>query len=326
MFPSRISLRAGLALLLGLLATAHAAHAAYPEKPIRFIVPAAAGGGADTTVRILTNALSQRLGQPIVVENKPGAAGSIGLDAIAKSAPDGYTIGTNNLSNFTVASLVAKQLPYNPARDFSPIAMIATQPYLLGVNPALPVKSVKELVSYAQANPGKVFYGSSGNGSSLHVLTELFRANAGIKATHVPYKSIVAAEMDLMAGQIQMLIDNFSTMAPNVEGGKVRALATTGSKRTPQMPSVPTLAEAGIAGVEAVAWSGVVGPARLPADVVKKLNAEINAVLADPKVQKQFAEIASDVSPMSVADFTQYMKAQDAKWGAVVKRENISAD
>jgi tripartite-type tricarboxylate transporter receptor subunit TctC len=316
----------GLGLLLTLMTAMQAANAAYPDRPLRFVVPAAAGGGADTTVRILTQALSQRLGQPIVVDNKPGAAGSIGLDAIAKSAPDGYTIGTNNLSNFTVASLVAKKLPYSPARDFTPIAMVATQPYLLGVTPGLPVKSVKELVSHAKANPGKIFYGSSGNGSSLHVLTELFRATVGIEATHVPYKSIVAAEMDLMAGQIHMLIDNFSTMAPNVEGGKVRALATTGPKRTAQLPNVPTLAELGIAGVEAVAWSGVVGPANLPAEVVKKLNAEINAVLADPKVQKQFADIASDVSPMSPSEFTQYMKAQDAKWGAVVRRGNITAD
>jgi tripartite-type tricarboxylate transporter receptor subunit TctC len=313
-------------LLVILFTGIQAAMAAYPDKPIRFIVPAAAGGGADTTVRIVAAALAQRLGQPIVIDNKPGAAGAIGLDAIAKAPADGYTIGTANLSNFTVASNVAKSLPYNPSRDFSPIAMLMTQPYLLGVTSGLPVKSVKELTAYGKANPKALFYGSSGNGSALHVVMELFRTSVGMPATHVPYKSVVAAEMDLMAGQIQVMIDNFSTMAPNVESGRVRALAITGPKRSPSLPSVPTLAELGVPAAEAVTWAGVVGPARMPADVVSRLNAEINAALADPKVQKQFADIASDPAPMTVAEFAQYIKAQDAKWGAIIKKGNITAD
>lgn len=326
MSSSLITGRACLGFLAFLLTGIQAAAAAYPDKPIRFIVPAAAGGGADTTVRIVTTALAQRLGQPIVIDNKPGAAGAIGLDAIAKAPADGYTIGTANLSNFTVASNVATNLPYTPSRDFAPIAMIFTQPYLLGVTPGLPVKSVKELTAYGKANPKALFYGSSGNGSSLHVIMELFSMSVGMPATHVPYKSIVAAEMDLMGGQIQVMIDNFSTMAPNVESGRVRALAVTGPKRSQSLPNVPTLTELGVPAAEALTWAGVVGPARMPADIVSKLNAEINAVLADPKVQKQFLDIAADPAPMTVAEFAQYMKAQDVKWRAVIKKANITAD
>ena len=319
--------KTSLVISLSALVLASAATAgAYPEKPIRFIVPAAPGGGADTTVRIVTTALSKRLGQPIIIDNKPGAAGSIGLDAVAKAAPDGYTIGTANLSNLTVASLVAKQLPYNPSRDFTPVAMFITQPYVLGVTSGLPVKSVQELVSYGKANPKALFYGSSGNGSSLHVVMELFRRSAGIAATHVPYKSIVAAQTDLMAGQIQLMIDNFGTMVPSIESGRVRPLAITGAKRSPQMPNVPTVVEAGYPAAQAVTWAGMVGPKGMPAEVVNKLNAEVNAVLADPDVQRQFAEIASDPTPMTVVQFSEYIKAQDAKWAAVIKRANITAD
>lgn len=323
---SSISSRIKLGLAIGLLSSLQLVKAAYPEKPIRFIVPAAPGGGADSTVRILTVALAKRLGQPIVVENKPGAAGSLGLDAIAKAEPDGYTIGIASLSNLTIASNVSKRLPYVPARDFSPIAMLTTSPYVLGVTSSLPIKSVPELIAYGKAHPTALFYGSSGNGSALHVVMELFRSSAGINAVHVPYKSIVAAQGDLMAGQIQMMVDNFSTMLPSVESGRVRALAITGPKRSPRMSNVPTVAEVGAPAAEAETWAGVVGPARMPAQLVNKLNAEINAVLADPQVRQQYLEIASDPAPMSVTQFAQYIKAQDAKWSAVIKKANITAD
>ncbi len=318
--------RAGFGIALWAMVAATAANAAYPEKPIRFIVPAAAGGAADTLIRIVTNALSVRLGQPVVIDNRPGAAGLIGLDTIAKAAPDGYTLGTNNLSNFTFASRIAKNVPYNPSTDFTPVAMLITQPYLLGVNAALPIKNVSDLVAYGKTNPSALFYGSSGNGSSLHVVMELLRSSAGFQATHVPYKSVVAAQTDLMGGQIQMMVDNFSTMYPNVQSGRVRAIAITAPKRSPLLPNVSTMAEVGFPEAEAVTWSGVVGPAKLPVEIVQRLNAEINAVLADPKVQKQLADIASDPAPMSPAGFIQYLKAQDVKWGAVIKRGNITMD
>jgi len=315
-----------LSAILCIATAVQAAGAEYPEKPIRWIVPSAAGGVSDATVRVVTAELAKRLGQAFVIDNRPGATGIIGLDAIAKSKPDGYTIGSAALSSIVTGSLVAKNLPYNTSRDFLPIAMLSTQPNLLGVASSLPVKSVKELVAYSQSHPNAIFYGSNGNGSSLHVATELFRASTGLRATHVPYKSTPAAEMDLIAGQLQMLIDNLGTMAPNVQSGRVRALAITGPKRSPLFPDVPTMAEAGVPGAEMVAWTGVVGPSGIPANIIKKLNSEINAVLADPKVVKQLADLASDPVPMSVGQFDQFLKMETARWSAVIRNNNITAD
>lgn len=303
-----------------------AVSAAYPDKPIRWIIPAAAGGGADAAVRVVSVALSRRLGQPFVIDNRPGAAGAIGLDAIAKAAPDGYTLGTANLSNFVVASLVSPRLPYRPDRDFTPIAKITTQPNLLSVTATLPARTMAELIDYAKANPKRIFYGSSGSGSALHVVTELFRMSAGIEMTHVPYKSSVAAGVDLASGQIQLMIDNLSTMTPNVKTGRIRALAITGSKRSPLLPNVPTMAEAGLSAVEMVTWGGLVGPANMPSEIVRKLNSEINAVLGDPAVIRQLNELGYDVAPQTVAQFADLIKSDHAKWGVVIKRGNIKAD
>lgn len=325
----RLSLYAALStglLGLSLAISVQAAGTTFPDKPIRWVVPSGAGGASDTTVRIVAAELSKRLGQPFVIENRPGASGIIGLDAVAKSKPDGYTIGAAALSSIVTGSLVAKSLPYNASRDFLPIAMLATQPNLLGVSSSVPVKSVKELVAYSQRHPNAIFYGSNGNGSSLHIATELFRTSTGLRATHVPYKSTPAAGSDLMAGQIQMMIDNFATMAPNVQSGRVRALAITGPKRSPLLPDVPTMAEAGVPAAEMVTWVGVVGPSGIPPDVVKKLNAEINAVLRDPKVVKQLADMGADAAPMTAPQFDKFLRAENQKWGAVIKNNNITAD
>lgn len=319
-------LRVSLAFGLCMLTAVQAASAAYPDKPIRWIVPSGAGGASDATVRIVTNELTKRMGQPFVIENRPGASGIIGLDAVAKSKPDGYTIGAAALSSIVTGSLVAKSLPFNPTRDFVPIAMLTTQPNLLGVPSSLPIKSVKELIAYSQAQPAPIFYGSNGNGSSLHVATELFRSNTGLRATHVPYKSTPAAETDLMGGQLQMLIDNFATMAPNVQSGRLRALAITGPKRSPLLPNVPTMAEAGVPGAEMLTWVGVVGPAGIPADIVKRLNTEINAVLSDPTVVRKLADIASDAAPMSLSQFEQFLKSENDRWQTVIKNNNITSE
>ena len=315
-----------IALILAGLGAAPAARAEYPEKPIRLIVNAAAGGAADSTSRVLAQALSQRLGQPIVIENKPGASGAIGLDALAKAAPDGYTIGHANLATFVVAALAAKQLPYQPAQDFTLIAKQWTQPNLLGVNPKLPVGNVAELVAYARTHPSAISYGSTGNGTSLHVVTELFRTTAGIQMTHVPYKSAPAAESDLAAGFIQVMISNFTSMEPQVKAGRIRALAITGPKRSPLLPNVPTIREAGFPDVEMETWGGIVGPANMPAAVVKRLNAEINAVLSDPKVLKQHEALGASVKTGSSAQFAEELKADNARWGAVIRGNNITVD
>lgn len=300
--------------------------AAYPEKPVRWIIPGAAGGAADSIARVVANAVSQRWGQPIVIDNRPGATGLIANDAVAKAPPDGYTIGQANLSTFIVANLVAKRLPYKPAEDFTAIAALCTSPNLLSVTPGLPVKTVAELAQYAKAHPKEVFYGSSGSGSSLHVLTELFRTTAGIELTHVPYKSNPAAEMDLASGQIQMMIGNITSMEPNVKAGRLRALAVTGPKRSPLLPNVPTIAEAGFPAVEMVTWGGVIGPAKMPAAVVEKIHAEFNAALSDSKVVKQLADIGCDAAPASQKNFNDLIKSENEKWGAVIKKNNITAD
>jgi tripartite-type tricarboxylate transporter receptor subunit TctC len=317
---------AAIALTVALLGAMQAVRAEYPDKPIRLIVNAAPGGAADSTTRVLANALSQRLGQPIVIENKPGASGAIGLDAVAKAPADGYTLGHANLATFVVAALAAKQLPYKTGQDFTPIAKQWTQPNLLGVNPGLPIRSVDELVAYAKANPTALSYGSTGNGTSLHVVTELFRSTAGIRMTHVPYKSAPAAESDLAAGFIQVMISNFTSMEPQVKAGRIRALAITGPKRSPQLPNVPTIREAGFADVEMETWGGIVGPANMPEAIVRKLNAEINAVLADPKIVKQHEMLGAAVSSGSPAQFAEQIKADNAKWGAVIRKNNISVD
>jgi tripartite-type tricarboxylate transporter receptor subunit TctC len=311
---------------LALATLSQIAHAAYPEKPIRWIVPSAAGGTSDSTVRIVAAHMTRTLGQPIVVENKPGAAGIIGLDAIAKAPADGYTIGTAALSNIVTGTLVARSVPFNPVKDFAPIAMLSTAPNLLGVNASLPVKTVDELVAYSKKHPNALFYGSNGNGSSLHVAMEQFKSATGLDATHVPYKSTPAAENDLMGGQIHVMFDNFSTMAPNVISGRVRALAITGKTRSPQFPNLPTIAEAGVPGAEMVAWNGVIGPANMPKEAIEKLNAAINAALRYPKLAKQINDFGSDPIPMTETQFGQFLQAENQKWGAVIKKHNIVAD
>ncbi|HET8746603.1 MAG TPA: tripartite tricarboxylate transporter substrate binding protein [Ramlibacter sp.] len=312
--------------MLAALGATQAARAEYPEKPIRLIVNAAPGGAADSTSRLLATALAQRLGQPVVIENKPGASGAIGLDAVAKAAPDGYTIGHANLATFVVAALAAKHLPYKPTQDFTPIARHWAQPNLLGVNPKLPVRTVADLVAYSKAQPNALSYGSTGNGTSLHVVTELFRSSAGIQMTHVPYKSAPAAESDLAAGFIQVMVSNFTSMEPQVKAGRIRALAITGPKRSPLLPDVPTIREAGFPEVEMETWGGIVGPANLPEAIVKKLNAEINAVLSDPKIVKQHEALGATVTPGTPAQFGEQIKADNAKWGAVIRTNNISLD
>lgn len=313
-------------LLLCGAGAVHTAQAAYPEKPVRWIIPGAAGGAADSIARIVATSVSERWGQPIVIDNRPGATGLLANDATAKAAPDGYTLGQATLSTFVVANVVAKKLPYKPAQDFTPVAMLCTSPNLLSVTPSLPVNSVAELIAYAKANPNKLFYGSSGIGSALHVVTELFRSAAGVDITHAPYKSNPQAEMDLAAGQIQLMIGNITSMEPNVKAGRLRALAVTGPKRSPLLPNVPTMAEAGVPAAQMLTWGGVMGPANMPADVVQKIHADFNAALNDPKVVKRLADLGCDSAPASLSTFTELIKTENEKWGAVVKKNNISTD
>lgn len=314
------------ALCVGVLATVHAARAEYPEKPVRLIINAAPGGAADSTARVLAIELQKRLGQPFVIENKPGASGAIGLDVVAKAAPDGYTIGNNNLATFIVGALTAKQLPYRIESDFTPIASMFTQPNIVGVTPSLPVKTLGELVAYAKANPNKISFGSTGQGTSLHVLTEMLRMNAGIEMVHAPYKSAPAAEGDLAAGHIQLMISNFTSMEPQVKAGRIRALAITSATRSPRLPDVPTVAQAGAPYLEMVTWGGIVGPKGMPPAIVKKLNTTINEILADPNFKKQYEAMGSETDIKTPEQFAAMIKSDLAKWGEVIRKGRITAD
>jgi len=318
--------KVAFAMTLGLAASMQVAKAEYPERPVRIIINAAAGGAADSTARVVANELSRRLGQPFVVENRPGAAGAIGLDAVAKAPPDGYVIGNNNLATFVVGALTAKHLPYDINRDFTPIAKLFTQPNLVGVTPSLKVNSISELVAYAKAHPNEISFGSTGQGTSLHVLTELLRMNAGIEMTHIPYKSAPAAEADLAAGHIQLMISNFTSMEPQVKAGRIRALAITSPTRSPLLPNVPTVAQAGAPYLEMVTWGGLVGPKNMPPAIVRKLNTTINEILSDPNIRKQYENMGSVATPATVEEFSALIKADTAKWGEVVRRGKITTD
>jgi tripartite-type tricarboxylate transporter receptor subunit TctC len=302
------------------------AHAAYPEKPVRWIIPGAAGGAADAVARVVAAAVSASWGQPIVIDNRPGATGTIANDGTAKAAPDGYTLGEATMSTYVMANHVLPRVPYKPKEDFINIAKLCSSPYLLGVTKSLPVNSVAELVALAKARPDELNYGSSGNGSALHVVTELFRSSAGIKLTHVPYKSVPASEMDLIGGQIQMMVGNFSTMATHVQSGKIRPLATTGPKRSPLLPNVPTMAEVGFPVAEVTTWIGVMGPAKLPPAIAAKIHDEFTAAVKNPKVIKQLADIGCDADPTSMEAFDRLVNLENEKWGAVIKKNNITAD
>jgi len=320
-----VSIRsAAIALLLGYCAATNVARAEYPDRPITFVVPAVAGGAADVLTRVLTAELTLRLEQPFIVLNKPGASGAIGLDAIAKAKPDGYTIGMHNLA-ILVGGLTAAKTPYQPD-DLIPIAKMFTQPNLLAVNPNLPVHSVAELVAYAKAHPHAVFYGSSGTGTSLHVVTALFAQSTGIQIEHVPYKSAPFGEADLAGGQIQMMISNLTSLGPQAKAGRVRALAITGPRRSPLLPDVPTMAEAGVPAAQMETWGGVVGPKGIPDAIVQKLNTSINQILADPQVIKRYEEMGSAAAPESAAQFGELIKSESSKWGDVVKKAHITVD
>jgi tripartite-type tricarboxylate transporter receptor subunit TctC len=313
-------------VFIGLALAFTSAKAEYPEKPIKFIVNAAPGGASDNTVRVLANALSERLGQPIIIENRPGASGIIGLDAVAKARPDGYTIGNANLATYVVSALTAKKLPYDPDNDFTPIAKHWTQPNVLGVAPQLPVRSVADLVKYAKDRPNEVFYGSTGNGTALHLLGALFGNLSGTKISHVPYKSAPAAETDLAIGHFQMMFSNITSMEPQVRAGRIRALAVTGPTRSPLLPNVPTIREAGYPDLEMETWGGVIGPANMPPAVVARLHKEINAILSDPAIAKKHEQLGANVTPQTINEFTQMIKVDRVRWGAVVKRNNIVLD
>lgn len=314
-------------LLLAAFATpAMAESAAWPARPIRVIVPFPAGSSADVAARILGNDLSARLGQQLVVDNRPGASGNLGADVVAKAAPDGYTIGFATTSTHAVAVGLSSNLPYDPVKSFAPVALISTSPYVLVVPPGLAAKSVAELVALAKSKPGTISYGSAGLASLAHLASALFESLAGVKLNHIPYKSSAQSVVDLIAGRLDM---QFATIPPtisNINAGQVRALATTGARRVSALPDLPTMAEAGIAGYEASLWLAVVAPAATPPAIVERLNREIVALLETPRIRSALEAQGLEVEPGPPQALAVRIASDIDKWRKVITQAGIRAE
>jgi tripartite-type tricarboxylate transporter receptor subunit TctC len=297
----------------------------YPTKPVRIIVPFAAGGPADVYARFLGQRLQEALGQPFVIDNRPGGGSVIGTDAVAKSAPDGYTLLMMS-NTHTVNESLMQNKPYQLMRDFAPVAPVNYSDLLLVVHPSVKANSVAELVAEAKAQPGKMSYASSGPGTPYHMAGELFKAMAGVDVLHVPYKGSAGARTDILGGQVQMMFDAVTVMAQHAREGKVKALATSGTARSSVMPNVPTVAEAGVPGYEATIWLGVMAPKSTPASVVNRLNAEIVKIVSQPQVKEDWGKQGAVAMAMSPAEFEKYLNADIVKWERIVKLSGAKPD
>jgi tripartite-type tricarboxylate transporter receptor subunit TctC len=312
---------AACALLPGL-----AAAQAFPSKPITIIVPFAAGGTTDILARIIAQGMSAELGQSVVVDNRAGAGGNIGGQVAARAPADGYTLFMGTVGTHAINAALYKKMPFDPIKDFAPLTRVANVPNLLVANPAQPFKTVPELIAYAKANPGKINFGSSGSGSSIHLSGELFKSMAKVDMQHVPYKGSAPAVTDLLGNQIAIMFDNMPSAIQHVRSGKLRAIAVTTAKRSPELPDVPTIAEAGVPGYEATSWFGMFAPAATPAPVVAQLNATIVKVLAQPDIKKKLAEQGAEAAGETPAQFADFIQKESVKWGRVVKESGASVD
>ena len=304
----------------------HHAGAQYPERPLRMIVPQAPGSATDTIARMLAVELGPLLGQPIVVENRPGGALTIGMDLLSKATPDGYTIGMGPIGALAISPNLVAKLPYDVEKDFQPIALVSIGHLLLAASPKLAVTSVAELITHARANPGKLTNASSSNGSPGHVGGELFKLLSGTQIVHVPYKGGALAINDLMAGQVDLMFESLNSIAPHAKSGKVRALGVSGARRSPAFPAVPTIAEAGVAGYEAATWTGVVAPAGLPRPTLDKLNAAVNRAIASTSFRERFSGIGDEAAGGTPEEFAALIKRELGKWRDVVKRSGARLD
>jgi tripartite-type tricarboxylate transporter receptor subunit TctC len=316
----------GLLSALAFAALPGAAHAEFPDKPIRLIVPQAPGSATDTVARILASELGPQLNQTIIIENRPGAAFTIGLDIVAKAAPDGYTLAIGPIGALSISPNMVAKLPYNIERDFQPVALIARGHLLLAVAPTSEYKSVKDLIEAAKKNPGKMTNASSASGSPGHVGAELFKYMAGIEAVHVPYRGGAAATTDLIAGRVTFMFESLNSISPHARSGAVRALAVSGERRSVGFPDLPTVAEAGVPGYAAPTWSGLVGPAGMPRAVLDKLNTAVNRAIETPAFKERFAAIGDEPGGGTPEDFAKLIKADFAKWKDVVERSGAKLE
>jgi tripartite-type tricarboxylate transporter receptor subunit TctC len=300
----------------------HALAQNYPARPIRYIVGQAPGGSSDTLARIITPRVAEGLGQQIVVDNRPGATGIIGAEVVARATPDGYTLLQVSTSISTNPAVHPK-LPYDTARDFAPIALITQQPNLFLVHPSLPVKNIKELIAYAKAKPGQLNFASSGTGGSQHLAGELFKSMTGIEMTHIAYKGTPPALVDVLAGRVPIMSSTMPPALPHVKTGKVRAIAVTSARRSPAVPDVPTVAESGVPGYEAIAWQGLVAPAGTPRPVITRINAEFVKVLKQPDIIAKLNEQGYETVASTPEFFTRHIQTELVKWTKVIKAAGI---
>lgn len=292
---------------------------AYPDKPLTMIVPFSAGGTTDILARIVGQALGQELGQTIIIDNKPGAGGNIGAQQASRAKADGYTLFMGTVGTHAINQALYKKLPYDPAKDFAPLSRVANVPNLLVAHPSRPYKTVQEMIAYAKKHPGEVTYGSPGSGASPHVSGALFQSMTGAELTHVPYKGSAPAISDLLGNQIAVMFDNMPSAIQHVRSGKLRPIAVTTAKRSPELPDVPTIAEAGVPGYEATSWFGLWAVAGTPAPILTKLQTALTKVLKDPAVAKKIADQGGEVVIETPAQFDAFIKSEAAKWGKVVK-------
>ena len=324
MFTTRIS--AIVSLLLACAAPAAQPATVYPTKPVRLIVPFAPGGGTDIIARLVARDLGERWGQSVVVDNRGGSGGVIGTDIVAHAAPDGYTLLVSTGTGFIINPLLLPKLPYDPFKDFEPVTLLAINPTMLVVNASLPVTSVKELIAYARARPGQLNYASAGNGSPIHLGMELFKSMTGTDIVHVPYKGSVPALTDLLAGQVQVMLNTMPTILPHVRTGKLRALAVGSARRARAVPDLVTVAEAGVPGFEAVTWAGLSAPAKTPGTVVRKLSGAVARVLADTETVQRLAAQGAEAQPGTPEEFLRFMHEESARARKVIQVAGIRVE
>lgn len=298
----------------------------YPSRPVKVIVPFAAGGGADIVARAVFQKVSAQLGQSFIIENKGSAGGIIGSDSVAKATPDGYTLLLGQTGPNAINPALFNKIPYDPVRDFSPVIQLTSYPYVLATNLNLPEKNLTELVSFAKTHPGTITFSTAGNGSSAQLAAELFMKASKIQMTHVPYKGAGPALMDAIAGVVSMTFGDAGSSTPMVLDNRIRAIAVTSKNRSRLLPDVPSIAESGYPGFEAVAWHGVLAPAKTPPAIVKKLNQEIAKALKDPELRTRFSKDGLEIIGGSSEDFSAYIKTEVDKWGKVVRESNIKID
>jgi tripartite-type tricarboxylate transporter receptor subunit TctC len=313
-----------LAALACALAAPLATAAGYPERPVHFIVPYPPGGTTDVLARIIGQWLSERLGQQVIIENKPGGGNNIGTEYVVRAAPDGYTMLLVNPAN-GINTTLYRNLPFNFVHDIAPVAGIVRTPNVMEVTPSLPVKTVAEFIEYCKANPGKINMASSGSGTSVHLSGELFKSMTGCDMLHVPYKGAGPALTDLMAGQVHVIFDNLPSSAPFIKAGRIRALAVTSAKRDGAFPDLPTVGDT-VPGYEATAWFGIGMPKGTPREVIEKVNAEVNQALADPRMREQFAKLGGTPIPGTPEDFGNVIRSETDKWAKVVSSSGAKVE